>query len=75
MRAVEFAFILIVPIAVVAGTLVGLFALGALFYFLDHPDEFQRQVEAGFRRPPAAPRGTADDHYYKPFWASRRAGS
>ena len=75
MRALEFLFILAVPIIAVAGGVVSLFAVGALFYGLEHPEALRQQIEGAFRRPPSAPRGTGDDHYYKPFWASRRAGS
>jgi hypothetical protein len=74
-RLVEFAFILAVPLAVVAGVILGLFATGALFNALDHPEQLRQQVDAAFRRPPAAPRSPGRSHYYKPFWASRRAGS
>lgn len=75
MRVLEFLFILAVPIGVVAGAVVSLFAIGALFYALEHPEAIRQQIEAVFRRPPAAPCAPGPDHYYKPFWASRKAGS
>jgi hypothetical protein len=65
---VEFGFILLIPLVVVAGVLVGLFALGALFNTLEHPEEMRARIEGAFRRPPKAPRETAPDHYYRPHW-------
>jgi hypothetical protein len=67
---VEFAFILLIPLVVVAGALAGLFAIGALFNALEHPEELRQRIEGAFRRPPKAPRDTAPDHYYRPFWKS-----
>ena len=65
---VQFAFILLVPLVVVAGALVGLFALGALFDTLEHPEAMRARIDGAFRRPPKAPRETAPDHYYRPHW-------
>jgi hypothetical protein len=65
---VQFVFILLIPLVVVAGALAGLFAIGALFNTLEHPEELRQRIEGAFRRPPRAPRETAPDHYYKPFW-------
>jgi hypothetical protein len=45
-----------------------LFALGALFNALEHPEELRARIEGAFRRPPKAPRETAPDHYYRPYW-------
>jgi hypothetical protein len=70
-RAFEFLFVVGVPIVLVAGAVVTLFAIGALFDALDHPGELKQRVEAAFRPAPAPPRGPAKGHYYKPFWASR----
>jgi hypothetical protein len=70
-RLVEFLFIVAVPVAVVAGTLITLFAVGALFDTLDHPEQLKGRIEGAFRRPGAPPRATGRGHYYKPFWASR----
>ncbi len=67
----QFLFIVAVPILVVAGGLVTLFAIGALFDALENPEALQRRIEAAFRRPPKAPRPTGKDHYYRPFWAGR----
>jgi hypothetical protein len=68
---VEFVFILLVPIVLVAGGLVSLFAVGALFDALDHPGELSSRVEQIFRRPPAPPRVPGKDHYYRPYWAGK----
>ena len=65
---IQFVFIVAVPLVVVVGGLVGLFALGALFDALEHPEEMRARVEGAFRRPPKAPRETAPDHYYRPHW-------
>jgi hypothetical protein len=65
---VEFLFIVLVPLVVVAGALVSLFAVGALFDLLDHPGEARGRIEGAFKRPPAAPRATAKDHFYQAHW-------
>jgi hypothetical protein len=64
----EFLFILLVPLAVVAAVLVGLFAVGALFDFLEHPDEVRGRLDGLFRRPPRPARPPREDHYYRPHW-------
>jgi hypothetical protein len=71
MAAIQFLFIVLVPLVIVAGTLVGLFALGALFDALDHPDELRSRIEAAFRRPPRPPRAPSAKHYYRPHWTTR----
>jgi hypothetical protein len=65
----RFLFIVVTPIVVVAGALVSLFAVGALFWGLEHPDELRAKVQAAFRRPPAQPKTPGKDHYYRPYWA------
>jgi len=65
---IEFLFILMIPLVVVVGGLVSLFAVGALFDALENPAEVSRMIEASFRRPPRAARATAADHYYQPYW-------
>lgn len=70
MALIQFLFIIVVPLALVAGGLVGLFALGALFDALDHPDELRQRIEAAFRRPPKPPKPPGPDHYYQPYWQS-----
>ena len=64
----EFLFILAVPLVVVAGAVVGLFAVGALFDLLDNPEEMRRRVEGLFRRAPRPPKTAGPDHYYRPYW-------
>jgi hypothetical protein len=66
-----FAFVLVLPLILVAGGLVSLFAIGALFDALDHPEELRERIEGAFRRPPATARAPGRDHYYRPFWSSR----
>ncbi len=65
---IQFAFILLVPLVVVGGALAGLFAIGALFDTLEHPEVLRQRIESAFRRPPRPPRETAPDHYYRPHW-------
>ncbi len=72
MKLIEFLFIVIVPLAIVAGAVIGLFAVGALFDALDHPGELRQRIEALFRRPPRPPKAPDESHYYKPYWASRQ---
>ncbi|HUG54601.1 MAG TPA: hypothetical protein VMR21_13420 [Vicinamibacteria bacterium] len=66
-----FLLILLLPFLIVAGGLVTLFAVGALFDALDHPEELRARVDAAFRRPPRAPRATGPEHYYRPYWAGK----
>lgn len=68
---VQFIFIVLVPLLIVAGVLAGLFALGALFNALEHPEELRQRIEGAFRRPLKPPRETAPDHYYRPYWKAR----
>ncbi len=67
-NVVPFAFVVILPIVVVAGALVTLFALGALFDALDHPDELAARVGAAFRAAPVTGQEAGARHYYKPYW-------
>lgn len=71
MAAIQFLFIMVVPIVLVAGGLVSLFAVGALFDALEHPAELQQRVEGAFRSGPVAAQAAGKDHYYQPFWSSR----
>jgi hypothetical protein len=66
---IQFAFILVVPVVVVAGALVTLFAVGALFDALDHPGELSRRIEAAFRRPQKPAKQPGPKHYYRPYWS------
>jgi hypothetical protein len=68
---VGFAFVLLVPLVIVAGAVFTLFAIGALFDALEHPEELKTRVEGLFRRPPKASQPAPADHYYKPYWAGR----
>jgi hypothetical protein len=64
----QFLFIVLVPLAIVAGVLFGLFAVGALFNFLEHPEEARGRIEGLFRRPPKPARPPGKDHFYRPYW-------
>jgi hypothetical protein len=70
-EAFGFAFIVLVPIVLVAGGLVTLFAVGALFEALDHPDQLRARIEGLFRRPPRPPKTPGADHYYRRYWPAR----
>jgi hypothetical protein len=70
-KALGFGLILLLPLAVIGGGLVTLFAVGALFDALDHPSEVRTRIDALFRRPPAPARMTKPDHYYQPYWSGR----
>jgi hypothetical protein len=64
----QFGFIVLVPLLLVGGVLVGLFAIGALFDLLDHPGEARARVDGLFRRPPAPPRAPRPKHFYQAHW-------
>jgi len=61
-------FIVAVPIVLVVGGLVALFATGALFYVLDNPDDLRKRIEGAFRGTSRPARATGEDHYYQPYW-------
>jgi hypothetical protein len=63
------AFIIAIPLVIVAAVVVGFFAVGALFDALDDPEALQGRIEAFFRKPPAEARATDAKHYYRPYWA------
>jgi hypothetical protein len=65
---VQFLFIVLVPLAIVAGTVAGLFAIGALFDLLENPGQARGRIEGLFRRPPAPARATDKDHFYQAHW-------
>ena len=72
----RFAFILVVPLAMVAGGALSLFGLGALIYVLEQPQEVRTRIEAAFRRPEKPARKLNPSHYYQAYWtrdSSRRA--
>jgi hypothetical protein len=68
-RLSEFLFILFLPLILVAGGLVTLFAVGALFDALDHPQEWGERIAQVFKGRPKPSRMAGPDHYYKPYWS------
>jgi hypothetical protein len=64
----QFLFIVAVPLVVVAGALVTLYVVGAVFYCLDHPKEAAQSIEAAFRGRPKPSRLAGPDSYYRPYW-------
>jgi len=70
-KVAGFLVVLMLPLVIVGGALVSLFAVGALFYDLENPQDLRARIEAAFRRPPRAPRLAGRDHYYRPFWVGR----
>ena len=65
---VQFAFILVLPVVIVAGGLASLFAIGAVFDALDDPQGLRSRVDGLFRRPPKDAKMTGPKHYYRPYW-------
>jgi hypothetical protein len=70
-KAGGFLLVLLLPLILIGGGLFTLFAVGALFDALDHPEDVRGRVEAAFRRPPRAARMAGPDHYYRPYWSGR----
>jgi hypothetical protein len=68
---VQFLFIIVVPLILVAGGLVTLFAVGALFEALENPEELRGRIEGVFRRPLAPARAPGKNHYYRSYWVSK----
>jgi len=68
----QFLFIVLVPLVLVGGGLVTIFALGALLDALDDPEELKQRIERAFRRPPKAAKRPDPDHYYRPYWESQK---
>lgn len=66
---VQFVFILVVPLVAVAGAVVTLYAVGALFLVLESPGAFTERIESAFRRPLKPSKVAGKDHYYRPYWA------
>lgn len=64
----QFAFIVVLPLIVVAGALVSLFAVGALFDALEDPQALRARVEGAFRPTARAARIPGVDHYYQRHW-------
>ena len=71
MAIMQFLFILAVPVVVVAGAVVTLFAVGALFDALDNPGEVSGRIEAFFRGRLRPSKPAPADHYYKPYWSGK----
>jgi len=69
----QFLFIVLVPLVLVGGGLITLFAIGALFDALENPGELRGRIESAFRRPPKPPRVPGPDHYYRPHWKAEKA--
>jgi hypothetical protein len=68
LQVLQFAFVVALPILLVAGGLVTLFLVGALLEAVEHPEELSSRIEAAFRRPPKPPTAPSEEHYYKPYW-------
>ena len=67
----QFAFIVVLPLVVVAGGLAALFAVGALFEALDDPQGLRTRIDGLFKRPPRDARLTTAKHYYRPDWLGK----
>jgi len=67
-RVLQFLFVVAVPLVVVAGAVATLFAVGALFHFLEHPQTLRQSLEGLFRRGPKPAKTAGPDHYYRPYW-------
>lgn len=67
----QFLFVVVVPLVVVAGGLATLFAIGALFDALDNPEQLRPRLQAIFRHKPVPAAPPGKDHYYRPYWSSR----
>jgi hypothetical protein len=68
-EAVQFLFIVLVPLVIVAGGLASLFAVGALFDALENPGGLRSRIEGMFRRPLRPPKTPGPEHYYRPHWS------
>ncbi len=67
-QAIQFAFIVLLPLIVVGGGLASLFLVGALFDALEDPEGLRSRVEGAFRPSPKPARMIGPDHYYRPHW-------
>lgn len=70
----QFAFIVVLPLVVVAGALVSLFAVGALFDALEDPQALRARVEGAFRPTARAARIPGAGHYYQRYWLGAGKG-
>jgi hypothetical protein len=66
----QFLFLLVMPLVVVVGGLVTLFAGGAVLDLIDHPEQVKKRIEGLFRRPARPAREPGPHHYYRPHWRS-----
>ncbi len=64
----QFAFIVVLPLLLVAGGLVSLFAIGAAFDAMEDPQALRSRVEGAFRPVARAARIPGADHYYQRHW-------
>lgn len=67
-QIIQFAFIVLLPLIVIAGGLVSLFAVGALFDALEDPEGLRSRIEGAFRPAPPPARMSGPRHYYRPYW-------
>jgi hypothetical protein len=67
-QAIQFAFIVLLPLVVVGAVLAGLFAVGALFDAIEDPAGLRARVEGAFRPNAKPARMTGPGHYYRPHW-------
>jgi hypothetical protein len=74
MAAIQFLFIVLVPLVIVGGAVASLFAVGALFDALENPGDLRSRIEGLFRRPPRPPKTPGPDHYYRPHWSPQEPG-
>jgi hypothetical protein len=71
-EAAAFAFIVVLPLILVGGGLLTLFAVGALFDALENPQALRSRIEGAFRPAARAARTPGPDHYYRPHWLGGR---
>ena len=67
-QAMQFAFIVMLPLIVVGGGLATLFAVGAIFDALEDPEALRSRVEGAFRASTRPARTIGPNHYYRPHW-------
>jgi hypothetical protein len=70
-QAIQFAFIVLLPLIVVGGVLAGLFAVGAAFDAIEDPGGLRSRIEGAFRPSTRPARMIGADHYYRPHWLGR----
>ncbi len=72
MKLIQFAFIVLLPLVVVAGAVLSFFAIGAIFDTLDNPAQLRSRVEGLFHGSATVKgRDVRPGHYYRPYWARR----